>query len=66
MTQKAFQSFTDLPAWGTSENPPTEFLLFPYGKTQATMWGGAREEVYLTPENAKKIVAEWDLSLIHI
>ena len=62
-TQKTFQSFTDLPAWGTSENPPTEFLLFPFGETQATMFGGQRESVFLSPENGQKIVEEWSRRL---
>ena len=57
-TYKA-NTYQTLPAWGTAEIPPTEFLLFPYGPTQATMFGGKRETVFLTPDNAKAIVDEW-------
>jgi phage I-like protein len=48
-----------LPAWGTAEQPPREFKIFEYGANYGTKAGGSPEAVYLTPENAARIVAEW-------
>jgi phage I-like protein len=53
------QSFKSLPAWGSAEAPPTSFLLFAYGPTQASKFGGEHFTVYLTTDNAKAIVQEW-------
>jgi phage I-like protein len=58
--KRTYRSFESLPGWGTAEQPPTEFLLFPFGETTATKFGGQREVVYLTPEAAQTIVKEWD------
>lgn len=53
------RTYQELPAWGTAEDPPKEFRLFPYGKTTGTSFAEEPEEIYLTPEDAKAIVAEW-------
>jgi phage I-like protein len=58
--KQTFRSFESLPGWGTADSPPTEFLLFPFGETTATKFGGQREVVYLTPQAAESIVSEWD------
>ncbi len=57
--KQTYKSFKDLPSWGTSDQPPTEILLFPLGETQATKFGGYRESVFLTEANGQAIVEEW-------
>jgi hypothetical protein len=56
---RLWRTFQELPAWGTAEAPPTEFLLFPFGPSNATFSDGSRDTVYLTQQNAQKIVEEW-------
>lgn len=56
---QSWYAASQLPAWGTAEAPPTEFLLFSYGANNATMFGGERQTVYLTKFYARAICAEW-------
>jgi phage I-like protein len=49
-----------LPAWGTADAPPREFRIFEYGANFGTHMGQAPRAVWLSPENARAIVAEWN------
>lgn len=59
MGRRQYRSMTELPAWGTAEAPPVEIRLWPYGEINASRMGKRYETVYLTPENAQAIEAEW-------
>ena len=58
--RKTFKAWQELPAWGTAEEPPAEFLLFPIGESKATHFPGSqRSTVYLLESNCRAIVAEF-------